>query len=69
MKNSKYKVKPPPHLRKESAAFFNSVMTDYTLDDHHVTLLTKACESLDRIELNLASVLAGPVRRNMKCWA
>jgi P27 family predicted phage terminase small subunit len=40
----------PKHLRKESAAFFNNVMTDYTLDEHHVILLTKACESLDRIE-------------------
>ena len=40
----------PKHLRKESAAFFNSVMADYSLDDHHVILLTKACESLDRIE-------------------
>jgi P27 family predicted phage terminase small subunit len=40
----------PKHLRKESAAFFNSVMTDYQLDEHHIILLTKACESLDRIE-------------------
>jgi len=40
----------PKHLRKESAAFFVNVMTDYALDDHHVILLTKACESLDRIE-------------------
>jgi P27 family predicted phage terminase small subunit len=40
----------PSHLRKESSAFFDNVMTEYTLDEHHVILLTKACESLDRIE-------------------
>jgi P27 family predicted phage terminase small subunit len=40
----------PKHLRKESANFFNSVMADYQLDEHHVILLTKACESLDRLE-------------------
>ena len=40
----------PKYLRPESAAFYNTVMTDYELDGHHVILLTKACESLDRIE-------------------
>ena len=40
----------PKGLRKDSAAFFNTVMTEYTLDDHHVILLTKACEALDRVE-------------------
>jgi phage terminase small subunit len=43
-------IKPPTQLRKESAAFFKSTMADYQLDNHHVILLTKACESLDRIE-------------------
>jgi hypothetical protein len=40
----------PKHLRKETAAFFHNVMNEYVLDEHHVILLTKACESLDRIE-------------------
>ena len=43
-------TKSPKHLHKGSAAFFNHVMSEYTLDEHHVILLTKACESLDRIE-------------------
>lgn len=43
-------IKAPKHLRKDSAAFFVHVMTDYGLDAHHVILLTKACESLDRVE-------------------
>jgi P27 family predicted phage terminase small subunit len=49
-RNTKSTSIAPKHLRKESAAFFNSVVTDYDLDEHHVILLTKACESLDRIE-------------------
>jgi P27 family predicted phage terminase small subunit len=40
----------PKSLRKESAAFFDSVMKEYFLADHQVILLHKACESLDRIE-------------------
>lgn len=43
-------IKPPKHLRKESSAFFAQVMSDYSLDSHHVILLAKACDSLDRIE-------------------
>lgn len=43
-------ISAPKHLRKESAAFFRNVMNEYVLDEHHVILLTKACESLDRIE-------------------
>jgi phage terminase small subunit len=46
----KQTIKSPSHLGKESAAFFKSVVSDYDLDDHHRILLTKACESLDRIE-------------------
>ena len=43
-------ISAPKHLRKESAEFFKTVTTEYVLDKHHVILLTKACESLDRIE-------------------
>ena len=49
-KTIKQSNKAPRHLRKESAAFFETVLADYVLDDHHLILLTRACESLDRIE-------------------
>jgi hypothetical protein len=39
-------ISTPKHLRKESAAFFKSVTNEYVLDEHHVILLTKDCESL-----------------------
>jgi P27 family predicted phage terminase small subunit len=40
----------PPHLSPEMKKFFKKIMTDFDLDTHHVTLLTKACECLDRAE-------------------
>jgi hypothetical protein len=43
-------IKSPKHLLKEPASFFKHVMSEYTLDEHHVILLTRACEALDRVE-------------------
>ena len=43
-------IKPPKHLRSDSAAFFAHVVREYDLDPHHIILLVKSCESLDRIE-------------------
>lgn len=39
---------PPAHLRPASAAWFASVVGEFALEDHHLHLLTLACESLDR---------------------
>jgi len=38
----------PKHLRKATAEFWQSVVRDYELQEHHVKILTAACESLDR---------------------
>jgi phage terminase small subunit len=40
--------KPPKHLRPETRKWFSAVVADYALEDHHVRLLTLACESWDR---------------------
>jgi phage terminase small subunit len=41
-------TRAPKHLRNETKAFWLSVLRDYELEEHHVRLLTSACESLDR---------------------
>lgn len=40
--------KAPKHLRKATAEWFNGVVATYTLEPHHVRLLTLAAESFDR---------------------
>jgi phage terminase small subunit len=44
-------IKPPNHLRPETKKWFSSVLEEYDLEDHHVRLLTLACESWDRATL------------------
>ena len=41
-------VKAPKHLCPATRAWFDRVVTDYTLEPHHVRLLTLAGESWDR---------------------
>lgn len=41
---------PPRHLRKATKAWWKSVVTEWELDEHHVRLLTLACEAWDRAE-------------------
>ncbi len=41
-------MKPPKHLRKETAKWFASVVQEYDLQEHHLKLLTLAAESWDR---------------------
>jgi P27 family predicted phage terminase small subunit len=38
----------PTHLKPETAKWFVSVCNTYVLEQHHVRLLTLACESWDR---------------------
>jgi P27 family predicted phage terminase small subunit len=38
----------PTHLSQDSKAWFSTVVSDYELQDHHIKLLTLACESWDR---------------------
>jgi putative hemolysin len=40
--------KPPKHLRPATKAWFSSVFDEYSLEPHHVRLLTLAAESWDR---------------------
>lgn len=41
-------MKAPKHLKPETGDWFNAVMRDYQLQDHHVRLLTLAGEAWDR---------------------
>ena len=40
--------RPPDHLRPDTADWWQSVLRDYDLEDHHIRLLRLACESWDR---------------------
>ncbi|MGX1164498.1 P27 family predicted phage terminase small subunit [Bradyrhizobium sp. USDA 372] len=42
--------RPPTHLRTDTAAWFNAVVQEFELDQHHFRLLVKACEAWDRSE-------------------
>ena len=44
------KLVPPKHLKKAGLAFWHAVTTEYTLKQTHVSILTAACECLDRAE-------------------
>jgi hypothetical protein len=39
---------PPKHLRPATKAWFSRVLDEYSLEPHHVRLLTLAAESWDR---------------------
>jgi phage terminase small subunit len=41
-------VRAPKHLRAETKSFWLSIARDYELEEHHLKLLTGACEALDR---------------------
>ncbi len=38
---------PPKHLTPETAAWWRTVMEEFELEEHHVRLLTLACEAFD----------------------
>lgn len=39
---------PPSHLSADTAAWWQAVTADFTLEPHHVRLLRLACEAWDR---------------------
>jgi phage terminase small subunit len=43
-------IKAPKHLRPATKRWFESVLEDYELQEHHVRLLTLASEAWDRAE-------------------
>lgn len=42
------KAKIPQHLRPETRRWWRSVTADFRLEQHHIRLLTLACEAFDR---------------------
>ncbi|MGU3496410.1 P27 family phage terminase small subunit [Xanthobacteraceae bacterium A53D] len=42
--------RPPRHLAAPTARWFRSVVAEFDLGDHHIHLLTLACEARDRAE-------------------
>ena len=42
--------KPPAHLRRPSAEWWEAVRDSYELEPHHTHLLTLACEAYDRCQ-------------------
>ena len=42
--------KPPRHLKPATRRWWLSVVTDWELEEHHVRLLTLACEAWDRCQ-------------------
>ena len=40
-------MKPPSHLTPETAAWWRTVMEEFELEEHHIRLLTLACEAFD----------------------
>jgi len=40
----------PRHLGKTAAAFYRHVVDSFHLDKHHIQILIRACEALDRCE-------------------
>lgn len=43
-------VAVPKHLCAETRKWFESVASEFALEDHHIRLLTLCCESWDRAE-------------------
>jgi phage terminase small subunit len=42
--------KTPAHLSKKSAAYFKRFIDDYEVEDSHVEVLIRVCESMDRAD-------------------
>tara|TARA_B100000674_G_scaffold99902_1_gene72593 strand:- start:830 stop:1147 length:318 start_codon:yes stop_codon:yes gene_type:complete len=40
----------PKHLKKPTREWFDSVMSQYDLEEHHIRLLTLACEAWERAQ-------------------
>ena len=47
---------PPDYLSADASAWWATVLATYELDDHHLRLLTNACESWDRAQAARAQI-------------
>ena len=41
---------PPAHLRADTREWWTSVLDEFELEEHHIKLLTLACEAWDRCQ-------------------
>ena len=57
MKTTIAAQKPPPHLSRETAAWWIEVLAEYDFEGHHIKLLQKACEAWDRSETARKAIL------------
>ena len=48
--NKKVNFMVPKHLKKPTREWFESVMGQYELEEHHIRLLTLACEAWERAQ-------------------
>jgi P27 family predicted phage terminase small subunit len=51
----------PAHLSEGSAAWWRSVVSDYSLEPHHLRLLQAAAEAWDRMQLAREAVASGGI--------
>lgn len=49
--------KAPKHLSIEARAFWDAVVSDYELEPHHLAILERACEQLDRLREAQAAIV------------
>ena len=54
-------VRPPAHLSLTARRLFAAVMSTYVLEAHHVAVLTKALEAMDRADQARAEIAGGPL--------
>lgn len=43
-------LEPPEHLSERSQGFWRETVSEYALDPHHVELLRRLCEAMDRCD-------------------
>jgi len=46
----------PRQLSEEAKAFWRAVVADYDLESHHLSILERACEQLDRLRQAQAAI-------------
>ena len=54
-------TRPPRHLSPAARRLYAAILETYTLEAHHLALLTKALEALDRADAARVEIGAGPL--------
>lgn len=50
--------RPPRHLSRESRALWAGIVREFDLERHHLAVLERACEALDRLRQAQAEIAA-----------